>query len=95
MSNASEPLDQCRSRISTLAVVGRRLALQQSGQFWRGKCPFECDENFHVYDDHFHCFGCGAHGDGVDFVVRTSNTDLATVIAALVFEGRVGDPPKK
>lgn len=93
MSNESEPLDQWRSRISTLAVVGRRLALQRSGQFWRGKCPFECDENLHVYDDHFHCFKCGAHGDGVDFVMRASNTDLETVIAALASEGQIGGDP--
>ena len=89
MSNASEPLDQWRSRTSTLAVIGRRLALRRSGQFWRGGCPFGCDENLHVYDDHFHCFGCGAHGDGVDFVMRISNTDVETVKATLASEGHI------
>lgn len=95
MSNASEPLDQWRSRISTLAVVGNRLALERSGRFWQGKCPFKCNESFYVYDDHFHCFGCGAHGDGVDFVMRASNTDPETAIATLASEGHIGDARKE
>jgi hypothetical protein len=36
-------------------------------------CPFHPDGNasLKVYDDHFHCFGCGAHGDGIDLVMKT------------------------
>jgi CHC2 zinc finger/Toprim domain len=34
-------------------------------------CPFHADRtpSLHVYDDHFHCFGCGAHGDHVDWLM--------------------------
>ena len=94
MSDGSEPLEKWRSKISTLAIVGRRLALERSGQFSKGKCPFGCDEtsSFFAYDDQFHCFGCGAHGDGVDFIVRASKTDLDTVIAALTSECGIDDP---
>ena len=32
-------------------------------------CPFhnERTPSFKVYEDHYHCFGCGEHGDHVDF----------------------------
>ena len=32
------------------------------------RCPFHEDRvpSLKLYDDHFHCFGCGAHGDVVD-----------------------------
>ena len=35
-------------------------------------CPFhnERTPSFKVYEDHFHCFGCGEHGDHVDFVQK-------------------------
>ena len=35
-------------------------------------CPFHPDNepSLKIYDDHYHCFGCGAHGDVTDFVAR-------------------------
>ena len=35
-------------------------------------CPFhnERHPSFKVYEDHYHCFGCGEHGDHVDFVQK-------------------------
>ena len=35
-------------------------------------CPFHPDKNpsLHIYEDHYHCFGCGAHGDVTDFAAR-------------------------
>lgn len=39
----------------------------------RGLCPFHAEKtaSFYVYDDHFHCFGCGSHGDVYDFLKLT------------------------
>ena len=35
-------------------------------------CPFHNDRHpsFKVYEDHYHCFGCGEHGDHIDFVQK-------------------------
>ena len=35
-------------------------------------CPFHTDNepSMKIYDDHYHCFGCGAHGDVTDFTAR-------------------------
>lgn len=32
------------------------------------RCPFHADRtpSLKLYGDHFHCFGCGAHGDVID-----------------------------
>jgi hypothetical protein len=34
------------------------------------RCPYHSDStpSCHVYDDHFHCFACGAHGDRFDWL---------------------------
>ena len=35
-------------------------------------CPFHADRtpSLKLYGDHFHCFGCGAHGDVIDLTAR-------------------------
>ena len=35
-------------------------------------CPFHNDKtpSMKLYDDHYYCFGCGAHGDAVSFAAR-------------------------
>ena len=50
-------------------------------------CPFhnERTPSFKVYEDHFHCFGCGEHGDHTDFVQKLfglSNIEAAKKISA-------------
>ena len=49
-------------------------------------CPFHNERNpsFKVYEDHYHCFGCGAHGDHIDFVQKlygVSNIEAAKRIS--------------
>ena len=49
-------------------------------------CPFhnERTPSFKVYEDHYHCFGCGEHGDHVDFVQKLygiSNIEAARKIS--------------
>jgi len=45
--------------------------LRRCGNHLAGVCPFHADKDpsMHVYPDgHFHCFGCGARGDVIDYV---------------------------
>lgn len=49
-------------------------------------CPFhnERTPSFKVYEDHYHCFGCGEHGDHIDFVQKLygiSNIEAAKKIS--------------
>lgn len=52
-------------RAAPLGEAARRYGTVRRG-FMR--CPFHADRvpSLKLYDDHFHCFGCGAHGDVVD-----------------------------
>ena len=65
-------LDELRARTPLSSVVGRRVKLARSGRNWKGCCPFHGEKtpSFYVYDDHFHCFGCGVHGDVISFVMQ-------------------------
>jgi DNA primase len=66
-------LDKVRSRNPLLPLAQRRMKLRQGGRTWIGCCPFHDEKtaSFMVYPDHrFYCFGCGAHGDVIDFIRR-------------------------
>jgi hypothetical protein len=41
-------------------------------------CPFHDDStpSLQVYADHYHCFGCGAHGDLVDWLVKVEGMNI-------------------
>ena len=48
-------------------------------------CPFHADStpSLHVYPDHFHCFGCGAHGDSVDWLMMIDGINRDEALAVL------------
>src|SRR5262245_44674778 len=48
-------------------------------------CPFHDDPNpsCKIYSDHWHCYGCGEHGDRVDWLMRVDGLTKAEAIAAL------------
>ncbi len=54
-------------------IVRARTALAKDGAEFKGRCPFHDDRtsSFYVVRDKgfYHCFGCGAHGDGIDFIM--------------------------
>ena len=56
-------------------IVGERVQLKRRGANFFGLCPFHTEKtpSFSVNPERgfYHCFGCGAHGTALDFVVKT------------------------
>lgn len=54
--------------LSTL--IAHRVEISRRGPKQIGLCPFHAEKtpSFHIFDDHYHCFGCGAHGDAISWV---------------------------
>ena len=88
-------LDELRARTPLPAVIGRRVRLSRSGRQWKGNCPFHGEKtpSFYVYDDHFHCFGCGAHGDAIGFVMQSQGAGFMEAVEQLAAEAGL-DVPK-
>jgi DNA primase len=67
-------LDELRARVSLAEVIGRRVKLVRRGREFIGLCPFHNEKtpSFSVVEDKgfYHCFGCGAHGDVISFVMQ-------------------------
>lgn len=88
-------LDELRARTPMPGLVGRRVRLSKSGRNWKGLCPFhnEKSPSFYVYDDSFHCFGCGAHGDAFAFIMRAEGGGFMEAVERLAGEAGL-DVPK-
>jgi DNA primase len=87
-------LDELRARTPLPAVIGRRVRLARSGRQWKGCCPFHGEKtpSFYVYDDHYHCFGCGKHGDAITFVMDTQGTSFPEAVEQLAAEAGMQVP---
>ncbi len=87
-------LDELRVRTPLPALIGRRAKLTRSGRDWKGCCPFhnEKSPSFYVYADHYHCFGCGAHGDAIGFVMQTQNASFMEAVETLAAEAGLDVP---
>jgi DNA primase len=87
-------LDELRARTPMPSLVGRRVRLSKSGRNWKGLCPFhnEKSPSFYVYDDSFHCFGCGAHGDAFAFIMRAEGGGFMEAVERLAGEAGLEIP---
>ncbi len=75
-------LEELRARTRLTTLIGRKIPLAGAGQHMKGCCPFhgEKQPSFFVYDDAFHCFGCGAHGDAICFVMQAEGVDFSEAV---------------
>ena len=66
------------------------------GREHSGLCPFHNEKtpSFYVVEDKgfFHCFGCGAHGDAIGFVMRADNLDFVEAVERLAGEAGIAVP---
>lgn len=89
-------LDELRARTALGALVGRRVRLTRAGRELKGLCPFHNEKtpSFHVVEDKgfFHCFGCGAHGDAIGFVMRAENLGFMEAVERLAGEAGLTVP---
>lgn len=80
-------LDELRARTVLSEVVGRRVNLVRKGREFTGLCPFHQEKtpSFWVNDEKgvYHCFGCGASGDSIEFVMRTEGLAFPDAVERL------------
>jgi hypothetical protein len=59
------------------------------------KCPFHADgtPSLHIYDDHYHCYACNAHGDHIDWLMLIEEMDRDTAVRVLgSWDGQIARP---
>lgn len=78
-------LEELRQRIPLHSIIARKVKLTRSGRRWKACCPFHGEKtpSFYVYDDHFHCYGCGVHGDVISFVMQNESRTFSEAVSEL------------
>ncbi len=77
-------IEDLKFRNSIEDVISSYVTLSRSGANLKGLCPFHSEKSpsFTVYtgDGHYYCFGCGAGGDVITFVMRMENLDYRAAL---------------
>ncbi len=96
MAFPPEFLDDLRNRLVLSEVVGRRVKLVKRGREHTGLCPFHNEKtpSFTVSDEKgfYHCFGCGAHGSAMDFVMNTEGLSFPEAVERLAGQAGMSVP---
>jgi len=61
--------------------------LRKVGSRLVGLCPFHQEKtpSFYVFpDNHFHCYGCSAHGDAIAFIEKLKGVDFPDAVRSLI-----------
>jgi DNA primase len=89
-------VQELRDRLTLSEIVNRRVKLTRAGHEFKGCCPFHQEKtpSFYVNDDKqfFHCFGCGAHGDAVGFIMRHDNLSFVEALENLAAQAGMEVP---
>lgn len=89
-------LNELKARIGLSTVIGRRVKLVRAGRELKGCCPFHGEKtpSFFVNEDKgfYHCFGCGAHGDVIRFVMDMDSLGFPEAVRALAAEAGLEVP---
>ncbi|PIE39480.1 MAG: DNA primase [Gammaproteobacteria bacterium] len=80
-------IDELLSRIDIVEVIDRRVKLKKTGKNYSACCPFHDEKtpSFSVNPDKqfYYCFGCGAGGNAVSFVMDYENLDFPQAVESL------------
>jgi DNA primase len=80
-------IDELLARVDIVDVVQPRVPLKRAGREWTACCPFhdERTPSFYVSPakQFYHCFGCGAHGSAVKFLMEYERLEFPDAVEEL------------
>ncbi|HPF58773.1 MAG TPA: DNA primase [Candidatus Competibacteraceae bacterium] len=82
-----EFLDQLLSRVDLVEVINTRVPLRRAGHDFMACCPFHAEKtpSFSVSPrkQFYHCFGCGAHGNAIGFLMAYERLEFLDAVEDL------------
>ncbi len=82
-----DDLERVRDATDLVELAGGYVTLRKAGKNYKGLCPFHQEKtpSFIVFPETqtFHCFGCGAGGDAIGFLMRVENLSFREALERL------------
>lgn len=103
-------IDQLINRVDIVDIINSRVSLKKQGREYTACCPFHSEKtpSFTVSPNKqfYHCFGCGAHGSVITFLMEYEHLEYVEAIEALAehlnlevpresFDRKKTPPPRK
>lgn len=89
-------IDDLIARTDLVELIGARVALKRAGREYQGLCPFhdERTPSFTVSPtkQFYHCFGCGAHGSALRFLMEYERLEFLDAVEDLARRAGVEVP---
>ncbi|PMJ91301.1 DNA primase [Vibrio sp. 10N.261.55.A7] len=80
-------IDDLLARLDIVDIVDARVKLKKKGKNYGACCPFHNEKtpSFSVSQEKqfYHCFGCGAHGNAIDFMMEYERLEFVEAIEEL------------
>ena len=80
-------IDALMERTDIVEVIERRLPLKRAGREYQARCPFHDEKtpSFTVspQKQFYHCFGCGAHGTAIGFLMQYDGLEFPAAVEEL------------
>src|SRR5210317_1218460 len=80
-------IDELLARADIVDIIGRRIPLKKAGREFQACCPFHSEKtpSFTVSPtkQFYHCFGCGAHGSALGFMMEYDRLSFPEAVEEL------------
>jgi DNA primase len=82
-----ESLESLRQKVDLVDLLSAHIDLKRTGAAYKALCPFHDEKtpSFTIQkgDTHYHCFGCGAHGDAIQFLMSHLKMTFSDAVESL------------
>jgi DNA primase len=80
-------LEILKDKIDLVDIISSYIKLTRSGSHYKALCPFHSEKSpsfsISLGDKHYHCFGCGAHGDAISFLMEYTKLSFKEALSFL------------
>ncbi|MBZ0097244.1 MAG: DNA primase [Sulfuricella sp.] len=91
---AQSLIDSVLASVNLPDYIGEQMPLAQRSGTHEGLCPFHDEQtpSFKVFHDHYHCFGCGTHGNAIEFTMARQGMSFPEAVRCLAARSGIAIP---
>lgn len=80
-------IDEVLARVDIAELIGKRITLKRKGKEYSARCPFHDERSASFFvspqKQFYHCFGCGAHGTAVGFLMNYEGLEFVDAVESI------------
>lgn len=80
-------LEILKDKVDLVEIISSYIKLTRSGSHYKALCPFHSEKSpsfsISLGDKYYHCFGCGAHGDAISFLMEYAKLSFKEALSFL------------